>query len=380
MAEPGIAQVALRHGQVRDVHALEVAAFTGQQLEAGFGQAGAKQVALALVKRRQLQVGLGVCHVAGQAVLHRCVDREHVELVHFAELGRHRCRRRHETDFPARDVVGFAETGDDKGARRQARETRRAVVLLAVEHHVFVDLVADQQHIGRRQKVLQLQHVRLAPHGGAGVVRAVDHQGACFGADGGGYPIEIRPECARLERYTHGGTTGQFDIRYVAVITRVQHNHFVAAPYNRQDGTDDGLGGAGGNRDLGRGVVVAPPKGSMPGAQFGANGIAQQRYTGHRRVLVQAALHRIRYRIDQGRVAVEIGETLAQIDGAFFGRQRGHDGEDGGADGREFGDKLRGTGNHGVAFIRQSVGDRAKFTAFEFGLSPNVNIRHPTKC
>jgi hypothetical protein len=49
----------------------------------------------------------------------------------------------------------------------------------AVEHHVLVDLVADQQHVGGRQQVFELAHVRGRPDGGAGVVRAVDDQRAC---------------------------------------------------------------------------------------------------------------------------------------------------------------------------------------------------------
>ena len=46
LAELGFAKVA----HVRNVHTLEVGAFTGEQLEARIGKARAKQVALALVK------------------------------------------------------------------------------------------------------------------------------------------------------------------------------------------------------------------------------------------------------------------------------------------------------------------------------------------
>jgi hypothetical protein len=55
LAEFGFGQVALGHGQAGDVHALEIAAFAGQQAEAGFLQARAEQVALALVEGRQLR-------------------------------------------------------------------------------------------------------------------------------------------------------------------------------------------------------------------------------------------------------------------------------------------------------------------------------------
>jgi hypothetical protein len=71
---------------------------------------------------------------------------------------------------------------------RAARPGKRAalVVLLAVEHHVFVDLVADQQHVGGRQQFLQRSMSLARPHGGAGVVRAVDHDGAGARRDGRG--------------------------------------------------------------------------------------------------------------------------------------------------------------------------------------------------
>src|SRR6185503_20237549 len=63
---------ALAHQRVVD--ALEIAALAGQQLETRLRQSGAEQVALALIKRAQLEVGLGVAHVVRQPVLHRRVD------------------------------------------------------------------------------------------------------------------------------------------------------------------------------------------------------------------------------------------------------------------------------------------------------------------
>ena len=111
-----------------------------------------------MVEGRQVQVGGGLGHVAGQGVLHRCVDGEDVELVHFAELSRERGGGGHVADFPAGDVVGLAEAADDEGARCQAGKAHRAVVHGAqggVKHHVFIDLVADEQHVGGCQQGLQ---------------------------------------------------------------------------------------------------------------------------------------------------------------------------------------------------------------------------------
>ena len=75
----------------------------------------------------------------------------------------------------------------------------------------------------------------------------------------------------------------------------------------------------------------------------------QRRNARHRRVLVQAAAHRVRHRIDQARVAVEIGKPLAQVDRAVLLRERRHDGEDGGADVRQAGDQFGGS-VHGRLF------------------------------
>ncbi len=67
-------------------------------------------------------------------------------------------------------------------------------------------------------------------------------------------------------------------------------------------------------------------------ADLGCHGLAQHRHAGHGRVLVQALLHGVRHRVHQTWITVEIREALAQVDRAFLGRQRRHDGEDGGAD------------------------------------------------
>jgi hypothetical protein len=45
--------------------------------------------------------------------------------------------------------------------------------------------------------------------------------------------------------------------------------------------------------------------------------------------------HRFRDGLDQRGIAVEVGEALAEIDGAVLGRQRRHHGEDRRADARQ---------------------------------------------
>src|SRR5512139_956810 len=60
----------------RVVHALEVAAFAGHQLESAAREAGTEPVALALVEAGQAEVVRGPGHEGRQPVLHRRVDGE----------------------------------------------------------------------------------------------------------------------------------------------------------------------------------------------------------------------------------------------------------------------------------------------------------------
>ena len=340
LAEIGFRQAAFGHFQTRDVDALEVAAGAGQDLELGAFQAGAEQVALALVKGRQLKVGRGVGHVLRQRVLHRRVDREHVELVHLAELGAQRSRRRHVADLPAGHVVGLAKAADDEGARRQAGKACRALVRCAVEHHVLIHLVADQQDVGGRQQFLQRQHFRFAPDRGAGVVRAVDQDGAGARRDRGGDAVEVRAEAAGRQRHAHHAAAGQFDVGHVAVVAGLQHDHLIARSHDSQDRRDDRLRGPGrdGNFAVWR-VFTA-----IHCFYFASNGVAQRRDARHRRVLIQPGLHGVRDGVDQGRIAGKIRKTLAQVDGAGFAGEGRHHGEDGGADGRQLGLEGGGAG------------------------------------
>ena len=84
-----------------------------------------------------------------------------------------------------------------------------------------------------------------------------------------------------------------------------------------EDGGEDRLRRAGGDRDLGRRVVAA----AVERLDLGGDPLAQGRHAGHRRVLVQAGAHRRVDGVDQLRIAVEIGEALAEVDGAVLLRR-----------------------------------------------------------
>ncbi len=327
LAELEIAQLA--HRAV--VHALEIAAFAGQQLELAGGQAVAEEVALFLVEGCEFHRRPEISHVGGQAMLRGCVNREHVVLVDLAELGHQRGGRGHIANLPARHVIGLAETGDNETALSQLVMPRHAGMAGAVEDHVLVDLVADHQHLGAVEQVGQLAHLGRRPDGAGRVVRDVDDDGARPGRHCPLDRREIRAEAAGRQRYAHDGAASHFDIGRVAVVAGFQHDHLVACVHDGEQCGEDGLRGAGGDGDLAVGVVAM----AVEHRHLGGDGIAQRLGTGHRRVLVVASAHGVAHGVAQGGVAGEVREALAEVDRAMLIGQRRHGAEDGRADLRQ---------------------------------------------
>ena len=247
--------------------------------------------------------------------------------MHLAELGGQCPWRGHVAHLPAGHVVSLAETGHHEGPLGQAGKGGSADVCLIVEHHVLVDLVSDQQDVGGGQQGLQLQHLFARPDGGTGVVRRVHDDGAGAWRDRRRDEPEIRPEGARCQGHPDHGAARQFDVGYVAVVAGLQHDHLVAGVHAAQHRREDGLGGAGGDGDLGSRVVAA----AVERLDLARHGLAQGQGAGHGRVLVETAAHGACHVLHQGRVAVEVREALTQIDRLVLSGQRGHDGEDVGA-------------------------------------------------
>ena len=213
---------------------------------------------------------------------------------------------------------------------------------LTIEDHVFVHLVAEQQHVGGGQQCLQLLHLLGGPDRAAGVVRRVDDEQPGAGREGGGDAREVRCEAAGLQRHAHGDGASHADGRHIAVVARVQHDDLIAGPGDGQDGGEQGLGGPGGEGDLGVGVVGV----TVAGRDLAGNGLTQGRPAGHGRVLVVAGAHGAADGLDQGRIAVEVRKALTQVDGTVLCGQGRHGAEDGGADIRQAAGKGHG---HGVS-------------------------------
>ena len=161
--------------------------------------------------------------------------------MHLAKFRRERGGRSHVAHLPAGDVIGFAEAADNEGAGGKASESRRALVLRTIKHHVLIHLIADEQHLSGRKDLLELEHFCLRPDRGARVVRAVDENGAGFLGDRGAYFVEIGAEGVRSERHAHHRTACQLNIGHITVVARLQHDHFITGSDSCQDDRDDPL-------------------------------------------------------------------------------------------------------------------------------------------
>ena len=128
----------------------------------------------------------------------------------------------------------------------------------------------------------------------------------------------------------------QLDGGHVRVVARLEDDHFVAGVHARGDRAEDRLRRARSDRDLGFRIVGPSVRREVhPGDR-----LTQRQYARHRRILVAARAHVARHRFDQFRIAVEVGESLRQIDRPHIGREPRHHREDRRSDGWQPGREL----------------------------------------
>ncbi|MNT38229.1 hypothetical protein D3C72_1744150 [compost metagenome] len=193
-------------------------------------------------------------HEIGQRPLQRSHTTEVDVLVDLAQFSA-QCRRSdYIAGLPAGDVIGLAERADDKGTLVQRFNGQHAGVLYAVEHQVFIDLVTDQVDIAVGNQQCQLVQVIATDQRTAGVMRRVEDDHPCTWAQGIGELLPVDGKLTISELYMHATSAGQFDRRLVAVVARVEDNHFVTGTNDRMDGTKDRFGGTRGNGDLRLGI------------------------------------------------------------------------------------------------------------------------------
>ena len=225
--------------------------------------------------------------------------------MHLAELFAERRGGYAVAQLPAGDMEGFAKGRHHKAARRQRRVAVRAVAL-ALEHNVFIDLVADHQQLVFFGNAFQFAPVFIGKGGGGRVVGAVDHDqpGSGFDTVFNLLPVGL---VMRGHQCKPGAVSaGKSNGRFVAVIGRVQQNHIVAGPDHSLHRDKQGLGGAGGESDFQVGVDLAAV--AFP-YKIG-DGFAQLRNAVHGRVLITATGRVVIESFQQILAGGKIGEAL----------------------------------------------------------------------
>ena len=253
--------------------------------------------------------------------------------MHLAKLRGQRRRRHAVTDLPARAVVGLAKRTDHEAARGQFGMARHALVQRAVEDHVFVDLVRQHHNRGVAQQGRELLQVGRGEYRAGRIVRRVHDEHARARRDRVGQALPVDRETGALKRHANGARLLQFDRRHIAVVGRIENNHFITGTDRRRDRREDGLGGTRGNRDLGIGIGRAP----IERFRLFRHLLTQRRNADSGRVLIASVGHRARQRLAQRHRRFEIRKPLTEIHRVVFLRQLAHHTENGRADLRQLG-------------------------------------------
>ena len=320
----------------------EEAARGGEQGQARIRQGRGQQVALALVEGRQPLIVGRLLQQVGEAVLHGGVGGEHGELVHLADLLHQGAGGHAVTHPPAGDVEGLAEGEDGDGALHQLRIANDALVQRAVEYHVLVHLVRENEDVGAAHQAGEVLLIPRLPDGAGGVVGGVEHYHAGARGDAGGHFLPGDGKVRRLEGDHHRGGILQLDHGAVAVKRRLEHDHLVPRVHQSGDGAEQGLAGAGGDGDLLTGVIVVAVAGRYLGRQLFAQG-GQPRHGG---ILVLPGQHGLVGHPDELGIAGEARCPLGEVDAGMAGGQIPDHAEDGGAHLGQFADNAGG--RHGA--------------------------------
>ena len=242
----------------RIVGELEITARHRQWLELRARQQFAEMVAFGFIECGKLFMVFGMLHQHFlQRPLRRGERAEGVVLVHLAELGAERGRCDAVTDLPAGAVIGLAEARNHKAALGEFRIAQHRFVARAVVNDVFVHLVGQQQDVRAAQDVGERGHVGGGEHRTGRVVWRVDHQHPRARGDRVAHFLPVHRKVAQIERHMHCARTGEIDCGLVAVVTRVEDDHFLARPHDAEHRVEDRLAAATGDGDLGVRIDVA---------------------------------------------------------------------------------------------------------------------------
>ncbi|MNS97856.1 hypothetical protein D3C72_1322050 [compost metagenome] len=161
-------------------------------------------------------------------------------------------------------------------------------------------------------------------------------------------PINSKLAIGKLDM--HAAPAGQFDRRLIAVIARVEDNHFVTGTDDRMNSAEDRFCGPWGDGDLSFSIDTD----AIATGDLGRDLLAQGGQSGHWAILVVSSTDMPAYGIEQGLGAIEIGKTLGQVQGAGLRGELGHGGKDGRADVRQL------AADHGALFPANQSGSRRR--------------------
>jgi len=158
--------------------------------------------------------------------------------------------------------------------------------VLAVEHEVLVDLVGDHEQValdGQRRDGREL----VAGEDRTGwVVRAVEQDEAGARGDGVFEFIQVGAEAGGAQGDRDPDPAGHGDVGGVGVVVGLERDHLVAGLDQGEQRGRHGLGGAGGDQDLGVRVVGQV----VEALGVRGDGVPELRDAGAGRVLVAAAV------------------------------------------------------------------------------------------
>ena len=322
--------------------------------ETGLGQSGDEVVARRLQRRGEiLEVDVRQPETNGHRRLERRTVHVGEELLRRLRRGHQRFGARHPADLPPGGVEGLAARGDRERPFGHVRQRGHRNVGATVEEQVLVHLVGDHDEIvldrdpGDRVEFVPGEHL-------AGrVVRGVeqDHLGPRGHRSDQLVGIEdVPPVVTRSEQHGHRTRPGERDARLVAVVHRLEDHDFVTGVEHPQQRSGQRLGRTSGDHDLARRIEVdAVPLRLVPG-----DGLAQQGHPRPRRILVDARTDGRDRGVEHLGRAVGVGEALAEVDRSGLDRQRGHLGEDRGAEARELAGERIGQSHTATVRIRCS--------------------------
>ena len=230
-------------------------------------------------------------------------------------------------------MKGFAERADHKAARGKLGMAQHALMIAPVIDDVLVDLVRQHHDVGVAGNVGQRVQITRRKHRAGGIVRGVDDDHACTRRHRIAHTLPIDIEIGQMQGHVHGLGALQFDGRLVAVIGRVEDDHFVACAHDGGDGREQRFGGARSDRDLTLGADPAPVK----ALGLERNLLAQRRNADARCVLVAPFAHGPLHRFTQAHRRFVVGEALPQIHRLVLDGQLAHHGKDSGSDLGQFG-------------------------------------------